>query len=217
MPTSMPPSARTSRAAWPLDGRARPSVAGFVFERDRESHPEVHDAAVRDRDVLAHDLRDSQIRTVLAAVSTALRAAASHDSELTPITSVTRKTASTIRSSSGRVVGAGVLSPAARQPRSGRSPDARRIGAVHRTYRARRSTCAGFRCISSAQLGRRRRGGRESMKRVAIGLLTLSGCDATSVTVERRSHRQNVHATVRGCISATEVRRPIPKNPARPG
>jgi hypothetical protein len=40
------------------------------------------------------------------------------------------------------------------------------------------------------------------MKRVAIGLLTLSGCDATSVTVERRSHRQNVHATARGRIAA---------------
>src|SRR4051794_40209134 len=50
-------------------------------------------------------------RTVLAAVSIALRAAASHDSLLTPMTSVTRYTLSAMDCSSPRMAGRGGVLP----------------------------------------------------------------------------------------------------------
>ena len=101
-PVGRPPRHRSSAPAGALTrldvriplGRRFGLLARLVLERDGEADAEVDDAAVADRDVLTHDLGDPQVPHRLGRVSTALRAAASHDSELTPITSVTRYTLS---------------------------------------------------------------------------------------------------------------------------
>ena len=65
-------------------------IPGLVLERDRQPHAVGRHGAVLDHDVLAQDLGHAQVAHGLPCGRDRLAAAASQDSLLTPITSVTR-------------------------------------------------------------------------------------------------------------------------------